>query len=412
MAEAETPTPVDPSPPDADLAALQTDEGQAAHLAKTLAATAEGAPEESETPAEPEEGKKVRGKDGKFLPRGKKPEAEEPEPKAAADKPEKPELAKAKPKEEKPSGEESPGALAKFRRLLNQGKVDEACALAGIDPERFEFNSTAWKEVRGVLKAERAEIRAQAQAVADDKAATQRAATDLIPVLQARKAYRTGNYDQAIQLLGGDTLETFLRKVAATMHGAPQRDPQVDAELAQTRREVAELRAERQRERDAAEQQAKKDQLAAQEAQYMTDLAEELGELEPHIAKRASKPIFLQKIAAIQKASYDDRTKTWLPTAVVAAEAYDEIYGDPEEETQASRVAKPGTTQRRGTEATNPAPRDRGEGGRRARTTSHSQAAEAGPLVDDVDIPFDDAEKQQARQARILARLSAMPYQH
>lgn len=401
--------PVDPSPPDADLAALQSDEGQAAHLAQTLAAMADGTSDEPEA-TEPEEGAKTRGKDGKFLPKGKKPDTDEQQAKPAAEKP-KPDD-KAKPADEKPAAEDSPGSMAKFRRLLREGKVDEAMTLAGVDAETFDFNNKAWKEVRGVLNAERSELRAQAQAVANDKATTQQAASELVPLVQARRAYRAGQYDQAIQLMGGDTLETFLRKVAQQMHGTPARDPQVDAELQQNRREMAELRAERQRERDASDAKVKADKQAADEAQYMGELTEELAELEPHIAKKAQKKIFLEKIAAIQKASYDARTKTWLPTAVAAAEAYDEIYGDPEEETHASRVAKPGTTQRRGTEATYPAPRDRGEGGRRARTTSHSQAAEAGPIVDDVNIPFDDAEKQQARQARILARLNAMPYQH
>lgn len=384
--------------------ALFTPEGQQAHLAAVeAAANAAGGAEVEQPEATPEKGA-TRGKDGKFVAKdGKKPEGEEPEPKeakaASRDEP-------AKSKEAKGEPAESPGSLAKFRRLLTDGKVDEAMALAGVDAESFEFNSKAWKEVRGVFKEERAEIRAKAAEVQQSFTNVRAAAAELIPLAQAVEAYKKGDLEAFIKHATGETLEQFQRRVIASIHGQPQADPKTASELAELRRELQAERAERQREKQAIEAARAASSKAEARAQYMGTIAEELENSgEPHLVKVATRKAFLDRTYEIQAKSYNKRTDTCLPALEAAAQAYEEIYGDPEEDATPSPKAKSGNTQRRGTEPTYPAARDRAEGGRKPKTPSHSHAAEAAPVLDEVDVPFDSVEKQQERQARILARL-------
>lgn len=383
--------------------ALYTPEGQQAHVAAVLAATKSestdggGSADESQ----PEAGKDgaQRGKDGRFAAKEKAADAEAEKAGEKAAKAE-------KPGTEEPA--ESPGSLAKFRRLFQEGKVDDACALAGVKAEDFNFSAKAWKEVRAVLRDERATARAE-YAKAQKTATTVRdIGGKLLPLIEAVDAYKAGDYDTFFKKATGETIEDFQRKVIAQMHSAGQADPKTSAELAAMRKELDQERNDRKREREQTEAQRAEQRRAEAHTSAMKQISSEIAESDnPAIARLATKSFFVNKVFDIVAKSYDERTKTCMPPSEAAYQVFEEIYGGDEEELpQAGRAANSGPTQRRGKEATNPAPRDRGEGGRKPKTPSHSQAAEAAPIVDDLVAPFGDAESHEARQQRIIERLT------
>lgn len=379
--------------------ALFTPEGQAAHLASVLAQTT---PEPTETRASAKDDAtkegKARGRDGKFLP-AKKPEGEAAA--AAAAQPGKEPAKKLEKVDE--SNAESPGALAKFRRLIQEGKVDEACALAGVPAEEFEFSSPAWKSVRGVLKEERAAIAVKANQVETDRAELRKAALHLVPFATAAAAIRDGNLVGAIEAITRMPIDKVLHRLASEAHGRPPPDP----EVTELRGKLQAIEDERKRERETAAAEHEAQTRAAARANYKSQLSTTLGESDdPHIAKVAKRQIFVDKVFEIQAKSHDKRTDTYLPTIEAAHLAYEEIYGEPEGASQAGQTAKSGPTQRRGTEPSHPAARDRAEGGRKPKLPSHSQALEAAPVFDEIKAPFGDAESHEARQARLVERLT------
>lgn len=159
-----------------------------------------------------------RGPDGKFLPRGQKPEAHAAAPAA---KPEKAEPEKADPA--KPAEPAGTVTIANVRALLDKDP-DAAFKLAfGKDPAELKISSKAWEDWRHATTKSKRELSAKEQTLRSE-------ATQLVqayePMVRAVEAWKAGDAAAFIKHATGLDVTDFQNVV---LKGVVNRNPQISA---------------------------------------------------------------------------------------------------------------------------------------------------------------------------------------
>lgn len=410
-AAATSPTGVDP--------AAMTSEAQEAHLQASINAANEHAKKlkatrETSNPAAPRgKGGKFAAKDGKAAPQAAAkavgettPAAEPTNDQLATTETEKPRI-------------DTPGAIPRARRLFAEGKIDEFSELVFGKPiEEVELSSRGWKELRAFTNGQRTEIEKKRGEVEAARAEVKVAASKVLPYYRAMQAYEKGDLSGFVKHATGRSMEDFLHAVAASARGGGGDIPApIAAKLSELERRLAEKDAALQAREDAERTQREQQSATERKSTWMTQVSDAIAQSgDPELAQHAKRPAFLNRVYEIQGKSYSKKYNTCLPAIEAAAQAYDELYGDPEGEADPGRADNRGPTPRQGTASQlsrvgNRGPTGRpgttGEGGRKPTTVRHSQAAEAAPIIDEAALPFDDEDKFRERDARVLERLIA-----
>lgn len=243
--------------------------------------------------------------------------------------------AEAKPKaedddkedEEKPETDVnvSPGTLGKARRLLAEGKVEEALELAlGINLDKVEPTTKQWKGVKRIAVQARQEA-AEARAFAEQEVGQARhVVTTLKPFVDAAQAYLKGDFKTFLELSTGDTPEAFQRKLIGQLHETPKADPVLSARLER-------LEQERVQERQAWQQEQLRLQQANAQMTYQQQVQAWKGGITAELkdseyAKVAEKPAFVEHVYALQAKHLNAKTRTTIDTLEAAAMVYEELY--------------------------------------------------------------------------------------
>jgi hypothetical protein len=316
-------------------------------------------------------------------------EARDRENAAEADKTEPAAAVKAEPAKDEPK--ESPGSLAKIRRLYNEGKITEALEAAGIPIDKVEPTTKAWKAVKRQVLEARTEVATAKAEAASHVAQAKTALGQVMPFVEGAQAYLAGDFAKFLQLTTGDTPETFQRKLIAQLHETPgQSDPKLVQEIEKLKRERAEERAAMRAEQERL--QAEHSQLRYQQAQqaWIADISTELKAV-PQFEKVAVKPAFIQRVFAVQQQAYNPKTQTTIDTIEAAEMVWDDLYGDV--------VAPPAARAQAGSTQV---PRANGNNPAQAATTTlrHTQPTEAAP---DLNGPWTPE-----TQEKILERYTRM----
>jgi len=181
---------------------------------------------------------------------------------------------------------------------------------------KLGVSSAQWEKLR---KHEAGAKRALAAREQEVSGVIERLKAEYAPFHQARKAYEAGDYDAAFKAAFGEDAAEYQRKVIGQRVG---KNPEVEKLRAELEQERAERR---QREQAEAEARAEAEQTRAVQ-DYLVNLQEQCAESEDQaIRKFSARPAFIQRIYAIQRASYDPRANTVMPLSHAAEMARDEI---------------------------------------------------------------------------------------
>lgn len=311
-----------------------------------------------------------RDKDGKFL---KGPKVKKAEPKPGEAPPGAPKPA-AKPAVE--------GSLAEAHRLAKEGDYEGAIRIAlGIDITEVDEAQLRSPHFRELRRRESAAKKYYADADARIAGAREEA-RQLMPLVEARKAYHSGNLEAFIQHATGDSLVNFLRKIA----GGPASPQTQQADPALRRVQELEQKLQQREQADAERTQAEKVQA------YKDSIGEDLTELaaeDPRFERLATKKQFIEAVFSVQERHW--RKGKTLPVPEAADIAFEELYGDVVQATS-PRSPRNGATSK--APGVNGAPRGQvdpggaatnGRAGGRPRTgpaLSHTTSAEAAPSLD------------------------------
>ena len=304
--------------------------------------------------------------------------------------------------EEKPEAEKavSPGTLGKARRLLAEGKIDEALQLAlGIDMGKIEPTTKQWKGVKRYVEEAKAEAAEAKQLVEQEVNQARYVVQQLQPFINGAQAYMNGDFATFLELCTGDSPEDFQRKLIGQLHEAPKSDPALLARLEAVERE-------RQAERQAANEANKKYQeLQAQQkydqavVAWKTEIAAELKDTQ--FGKAVGKQVFIDRVYDMQLKHYNPRAKTTLDATEAAELVWEEMYGGVVETPQLAG-SKTGSTQ---SPRANGDPTERtgaGNAGSTSTTLRLAQATEASPADPMLWSPSNQEKlmEQYIRQAR------------
>lgn len=315
---------------------------------------------------------------------------EDAEPEAKKDDEDKPEPEKAV----------SPGTLGKARRLLAEGKIDEALQLAlGIDMGKIEPTTKQWKGVKRYVEEAKAEAAEAKQLVEQEVNQARYVVQQLQPFINGAQAYMNGDFATFLKLCTGDSPEDFQRKLIGQLHEAPKSDPALLARLEAVERE-------RQAERAAASEATKKYQELQAQQKYDQAVVTWKGEIATELKgtmfeKAANKQIFIDRVYDVQLKHYNPKTKTTLDAQEAAELAYEEMYGGVVETPQLAG-SKTGSTQ---SPRVNGDPTERtgaGNAGSTSTTLRLAQATEAAPADPMLWSPANQEKlmEQYIRQAR------------
>ncbi len=241
----------------------------------------------------------------------------------------------AAPVAAKPKADDSkiPDSLAAVRRLVAEGKMEEAFTRAfGKVPEEL-LNSKAWDSWRHENK----KIKAQ---VAQEREAVQRQANQLqqihqelsrefAPLHAGREAFKAGDYDEAFRQWTGEDLNAFQRKALRQMT-----NPGVGKDPA-----VLELRSENQRLQKQLQdfiqgqtEQQKRAEVERRANDYRASMVASLESSDdPDISSAAKNPKFQQRVWDVLSAHYDRASDSTLPFAEAAELAKDQILAEQQE---------------------------------------------------------------------------------
>ncbi len=317
-------------------------------------------------------------KTGKFLKAGQKPAAKAASATETADKPADAQAAPVAKKTEP----EATGSLGKARRLVAEGKVNEALDLIGLKPDKIDHK--AWKQWRINNEAVASAVKAQRDEVESGKAELDRVARQLSaefkPLSDGKKAYEAGDYEEAFRLWTGEDLNSFQRKALQRMS-----NPGIDKDPAFTaiRSENAELRKQL-TDFITQQQEAQKTQSLEQRRQERWQgMVEALKNSDDErIVTAADKGAFQKRVWQVLGRHYDEATDSTLPDTEAAEIAFEELTREYEEQGQIFG-GKPADVVRDRV-ASNPATPDQGRNparrpARAATSLSTSEAAEAAP---------------------------------
>jgi hypothetical protein len=181
---------------------------------------------------------------------------------------------------------------------------------------KLGVSSAQWEKLR---KFEAGAKRAVAAREQELGSVVERLKAEYAPFHQARKAYEAGDYDAAFKAAFGEDAADYQRKIIGQRVG---KNPEVE----KLRAELEQERAERRQRDEQAEQARAEAERNQQIHDYLTDTQRQCAESEDlAIRKFSHRPAFIQRIYAIQQASYDARTNTVLPLSHAAEMARDEI---------------------------------------------------------------------------------------
>lgn len=226
----------------------------------------------------PEE-KPAKGKKAK--PAAKEPEPEE-EPEGEPESEEEPEEEPAKGKNERrpynPEGlkyKTPEDAVTAIVAALESGDAKKIAAAVGKPESFLKVSDAKWLAFREQTKAVRERERTVTRREHEFNTKLAEARKEHQPILEAAAAYRDGKYDRfvsMIELITGDRYDEATSKV---IKGETALSPEVKA----LRKELAELRAEKQREKKEAEEAAQRNN---QQAQYQKAVGMVQKELAAH----------------------------------------------------------------------------------------------------------------------------------
>jgi len=139
----------------------------------------------------------------------------------------------------------SPGTLGKARRLLAEGKINEALKLAlDIDLDKVEPTTKQWKGVKRYVQEAKEEVVQVRQQAEQEVNQARHVAQQLQPFINGAQAYLKGDFATFLKLTTGDTPENFQRKLIGQLHEAPKSDPALLARLEAVERERQAERAQ------------------------------------------------------------------------------------------------------------------------------------------------------------------------
>lgn len=260
--------------------------------------------------------------------------------------------------------------LAKARAMLQKGDLDGALKAAfGKTAKDFAINSKQWQAWREKTQEGKRALAAKEQQLMQ---AAQELQKRFAPLHQARQEYEAGNLTEAFKLAFGEDINDFQRKALRQKMGQ-------DPEVAKLKRQLEEEKQARiQREREAQERyQAEQEEHMRR--QYFAGVQKQLGELEPHIQKVATKRAFFQAVVEQLQEHYDPDTNITIPVSHAAELAFAELYGDVWDSGVTGTPHTPAATVQGGSSPVRPA-------ARAAKNLKQSHAAEAsapGRLSDD-----------------------------
>lgn len=219
----------------------------------------------------------------------------------------------------------------KAKARLRHGDVDKAIKIAfgDLSPEEFEATREAlskrldpgskkWAEVRRYEHAERAKSK---QLETNAVQLSQRLQADFGPMIEARKAYKAGDYPKAFELaFEGEDINTFSRKAIHQKLSADPEKVRMQQRLEELER-VVKAPAAQQAEPDPKQTQA----AAMQREGQRTHEALTTQTDDPEIAFFAKKRAFVNRVVELRGEHYDPQSKTTISLRDAAEMARDEL---------------------------------------------------------------------------------------
>ena len=293
------------------------------HAQRAQAVLAKESAEQASSPAEPQAAPERDPRTGKFL---KQPKAKAAEVKTEPE-------AKSEPREPKPAKEEGqiPDSVARLRRLVADGKTEQALSAIGLSPEGL--NGKNWGAWRAEAKRIRSEADGKLRDVEQREARLSQVHQDLMaefkPLHDAKKALAAGDLDEAFKLFAGTDFNTFSRNyLRQSTSPNVGKDPAVLALQKRLEQMEQENRDYRQREQQASQQQAQE----RKQREYLDNMVRDLESSDdPRISRAANRPAFQRKVFQIQQEHYDPATDWTIPTLEAAQLAIDSLaseYGE------------------------------------------------------------------------------------
>ncbi len=230
---------------------------------------------------------------------------------------------------------------------------------------KLGVSSAQWEKIRRFEAEGKRKLAAREQELGS---VVERLKAEYAPFHQARSLYEKGDYDAAFKAAFGEDATEYQRKIIGQRVG---KNPEIEALKAELERRDR-LQAEREAQAEQARAEAEQ---TRQVHEYLTGLQEQLGESDdPAIRKFAARPAFIQRIYALQRASYDPHSNTVLPLSAAAEQARDEILNSIKQwsiEDETTGAAPANAARASALPAKPPAPKGP------ARALKQSQAAEA-----------------------------------
>lgn len=218
----------------------------------------------------------------------------------------------------------------KAKARLRHGDVDKAIKIAfgDLKPEEFEATREAlakrldpgskkWAEVRRYEQTERAKSK---QLEANAVQLSQRLQADFGPMIEARKAYKAGDYPKAFELaFDGEDINAFSRKAIHQKLNADPEKVRMQQRLEELERAVKSPPAQ------AAPDPKQAQAAAMQREGQRTHEALTSQTDDPEIAFFAKKRAFVNRVVEIRGEHYDPQSKTTISLRDAAEMARDEL---------------------------------------------------------------------------------------
>ncbi len=235
----------------------------------------------------------------------------------------------------KPKADDSkiPDSLAAVRRLVAEGKIEEAFTRAfGKVPEEL-LNSKAWDSWRHENKRIKAQVAQEREAVQRQSAQLQQIHQELsrefAPLHAGREAFKAGDYDEAFRQWTGEDLNAFQRKALRQMtNPGVGKDPAV-LELRQQNQALQRQLQEFIQGQSEAQKQA---EIQRRSNDYRNNMVASLEQSDdPDISSAAKNPKFQQRVWEVLAAHYDRASDATIPFAEAAELARDQILAEQRE---------------------------------------------------------------------------------
>lgn len=216
------------------------------------------------------------------------------------------------PDAEAPSEGQPSGDLTKAMKLLKSG--DEIAAIKELMGDEgvklLKLDSKSWKAFRHQrdqirARAEQAETAAQTR-LAEAQQLAREVYTEAAPLMEARKAFESGDYVEAFAKAFGVDINEFQRMALRQKQG---QDPQV----AKLQKELTDFKRSAEEQQNQARSTQQEQEQRAQVERYEQHVQEAISQFPGLSSALARNRYFRDDVTAELQSAYDHRTRTTIP---------------------------------------------------------------------------------------------------